>query len=544
MNRQFEDLRLEFQQTLSDCRNLYIDAAQLCASQHPELLPDTPAKFVRLMDDLHRGLLVKTYVCIAEADRSWSKEERLLAKDLVLHVWGKLLDGKQLKQTMVSLSGQAVGLKWFALVRPFGEIEPLRDRIGRLETIVIRFANLVAKADGHLNPAEARVLHSLQEEMDRHLRSIPYAEGDHDTAQQRGSQAVVEVAAGAQKVRQEYHLPPTEQETAEPVRDAAVTLEQANGELQRLIGLGEIKHEIASLVNYLLLQKKRSQAGLPPTQLSLHSYFTGNPGTGKTTVARIVGNILGAMGILKQGHVIETDRSGLVAEFAGQTGPKSNKKIDEALDGILFVDEAYTLVGEGTDDPYGHEAVQTLLKRMEDDRDRLVVILAGYPKPIQRLLDSNPGLRSRFSRQVHFEDYAPRELGQIFELLCDQNHYRLPWQVRAKFHLAMQWLYDHRDEHFGNGRLVRNIFEDAIRRLANRIADVTPVTRRLLTELVPDDLDFPSIPADAFESLEQRRFRVACPGCQQQSVVPARFLSRRVECPCGTQFKTGWGELL
>src|SRR5262245_17493858 len=134
--------------------------------------------------------------------------------------------------------------------------------------------------------------------------------------------------------------------------------------------------------------------------------FNGNPGTGKTTVARIVGKIFGAMGVLKKGQLIETDRSGLVAEYAGQTGPKTHKKIDEALDGVLFIDEAYTLIASDGEDPYGHEAVQTLLKRMEDDRERLVVILAGYPMEMAILLRSNPGLSSRFSRQLDFLDYT------------------------------------------------------------------------------------------------------------------------------------------
>jgi replication-associated recombination protein RarA len=142
------------------------------------------------------------------------------------------------------------------------------------------------------------------------------------------------------------------------------------------------------LINYLKMQKERAKFDLPETSITLHSVFSGNPGTGKTTVARLLGRIFGAMGILARGHLIETDRSGLVAEYAGQSAPKSHKKIDEALDGVLFIDEA----------PYGLEALQVLLKRMEDNRDRLVVVLAGYPEPMQGLLDSNPGLSSRFSR--------------------------------------------------------------------------------------------------------------------------------------------------
>ena len=313
-------------------------------------------------------------------------------------------------------------------------------------------------------------------------------------------------------------------------------------ELDKLIGLGSIKAEVESLINYLVLQKNRAQAGLPGTQLSLHSVFTGNPGTGKTTVARIVGQILGAMEILSKGHVVETDRSGLVAEFAGQTGPKTNKKVDEAIDGILFIDEAYTLVAEGNDDPYGHEAVQTLLKRMEDDRNRLVVVLAGYPDPIERLLDANPGLRSRFSRRIDFEDYGPADLGRILEHLCKQNQYVLNAETRAKFLIGANHLHSNRDEHFGNGRLVRNLFEDAIRNLANRIANQAPVTKELLTHLQPEDLCFDGVPEDVTGNLD-RKFRVFCPGCSKSSIVPTPYLARRVDCHCGERFRIDWAEL-
>ena len=211
---------------------------------------------------------------------------------------------------------------------------------------------------------------------------------------------------------------------------------------------------------------------LPQTNLSLHIVFHGNPGTGKTTVARIIARVYAAMAILDKGQLIETDRAGLVAEYAGQTAVKTNKKIDEAIDGVLFVDEAYSLVAEGGDDPYGHEAVQALLKRMEDDRARLVVILAGYPANMARLLGSNPGLSSRFSRHLTFADYTPAELGQIFHRMCMKNQYVVPPAARAKLLLGLQWLYDHRDEHFGNGRTVRNLSALSIRRLPNRIAHI------------------------------------------------------------------------
>jgi SpoVK/Ycf46/Vps4 family AAA+-type ATPase len=316
-------------------------------------------------------------------------------------------------------------------------------------------------------------------------------------------------------------------------------------DLDELIGLDSIKQEVRELVNFLAIQAERRKLDLPETLISLHAVYTGNPGTGKTTVARLVGRILGAMGILKRGHLIETDRSGLVAEFAGQTAPKAHKRIDEALDGVLFIDEAYSLIAEKGDDPYGSEAVQTLLKRMEDDRDRLVVILAGYPRPMDKLLRSNPGLSSRFSRTFVFPDYTTRELGLIFQTMCDRDRYQLPARTRARLLLGFHYLLARRDEHFGNGRFARNVFERSIRRLANRLATVRPLTRELLTTLSADDIVFENVPATARNELEARyrTFQIFCPDCRQPIRIAAGQLGQDVQCRgCMQDFTADWGE--
>jgi replication-associated recombination protein RarA len=281
--------------------------------------------------------------------------------------------------------------------------------------------------------------------------------------------------------------------------------------------------------------------------MSLHLVFTGNPGTGKTSVARILGKIFGAMGILKKGHLVETDRSGLVAEYAGQTGPKTHAKINEALDGVLFVDEAYSLVMHDNQDTYGGEAVQALLKRAEDDRQRLVVILAGYPGEMQRLLDSNPGLSSRFNRVLQFEDYAPVDLARIFGWLCAKNHYQLAADARARLMLGLTELHRRRDRQFGNGRSVRNLFEHAVRRMANRIADVAELTQQQLMRLEPADVEFQGLPDGWHAPFDGRepKFRIACPGCEHTSDAPGQFLGQKVRCPkCKQNFVAEWGEVV
>jgi len=542
----------QFRLAIDDCQRVYLSSARRCIEECPNLIDRSPQEFVRLMDDLHKGLLTKIYMSVVKADRQWSDAEREFARVLFDHLWGRQLEDAELWMACEQVSRQASQLKWRSLIRPFADFAPLRDHIGELETVVTRVGNLVAKADGEMGLEEqdrlAEItshLMAMQDELQREL-SERRVRGPrrHDEKRAAGAQAVEELPQEADNVRRQCDLPPSEQR-ADEGKSPQERLDEALAELDGLIGIPNIKREVRTLVNFLKIQQERANRGLPTTRLSLHMVFHGNPGTGKTTVARIVGSIFGALGILQKGHLIETDRSGLVAEYAGQTAGKANKTIDEALDGVLFIDEAYSLVAESGDDPYGNEAVQTLLKRMEDDRDRLVVILAGYPEPMRRLLRSNPGLSSRFSRQVIFSDYSAAELGRIFEIFCRKNRYTVPAPVRAKLLLGFQWLLANRDEHFGNGRLVRNVFETAIRRLANRIVSVAELTEELLTTFAPDDVHLPNVPEDVWKDLDRsdRKYRIDCPGCGYASKAPQSFLGRRVQCTkCKRKFSADWGE--
>ena len=257
-------------------------------------------------------------------------------------------------------------------------------------------------------------------------------------------------------------------------------------ELHSLVGLNRVKEDVESLRNLIKIQALRAQQGLPNSQVSYHCVFTGNPGTGKTTVARIIAGIYKEMGLLKKGHLVETDRAGLVGEYVGQTAPKTNVKIDEALDGVLFIDEAYSLVGGEND--YGAEAIATLLKRMEDNRDRLVVILAGYTDEIKGFIDSNPGLQSRFNRYIHFNDYSSAELLDIFKLNLKKSRYRIKRDAFELLEQKMTAAVSGKDKNFGNARYVRNMFERVIQQQANRLAKQSSIVSEDLSLITKEDI--------------------------------------------------------
>ena len=260
-------------------------------------------------------------------------------------------------------------------------------------------------------------------------------------------------------------------------------------ELDDLIGLESVKKEVRSLANFVKLQKQREAKGLKTAKVSYHLVFYGSPGTGKTTVARIIGRIYKDLGVLKEGHTVETDRSGLVAKYLGQTALKTDTVVQQAIHGVLFIDEAYALVPEdGNGQDYGQEAISTLLKRMEDYRDSLVVIIAGYRNEMQRFIDSNPGLQSRFNRYIDFPDYTGAELTDIFKMYMKKNQYTLAPDAENYLREQLDYAVAHKDRNFGNARFARNVFEKSIQQQANRLAGKTNLSKEELTELTVADL--------------------------------------------------------
>ncbi|MEM1068632.1 MAG: AAA family ATPase [Planctomycetota bacterium] len=526
---------------LRDCGKLYRHCGTWMVRRNPTLLEGREKNFVQLMDDLHRGLLIKVYVTIVRADDRWTAPEKRVAREMIEYLWGEKLRGTELREAATGLFQQADQLTWESLVAPFVRYPPLAESRAQVETIVMRLANLVAKCDGQTMPEEAVALHTLQREIDMALHP---ARPDEVLAPLGGSGG----NASAQQRRQEQeHQAVDAPAQALSEQDREKRLAQALAELDQLIGLNSVKDRVRSYTNFLKLQQTRRDAGLSTMPISLHMTFVGNPGTGKTTVARIVGQILGALGTLPTGHVVETDRSGLVAEYAGQTATKTNKLCDSAKGGVLFIDEAYSLVDSSGDDAYGREAIQSLLKRMEDDRESMAVILAGYCDEMDTMIKTNPGLSSRINTNIEFEDYEPLQLAMIFEKMCEQNQYNLPPDARFRILVGFQHLYDRRDRHFGNGRLVRNAFEDSVRRLADRLAETRQLSEDLLTTLSAADISMPGMSNSDLVSIvdDGKKLRYQCDGCNRSVRIKPESLGKKVKCnKCEHVQPVPWAELI
>lgn len=345
-------------------------------------------------------------------------------------------------------------------------LETYDNRFGTFYTdkakaMFFRFANAIVKADGNVTRQEEAILDEFREIL---YASMSYS---HDgTFDKFANLNPIEVSA----------IPKQNEKT----------LDELLEELKLLIGLDNIKKDVSELVNFIRIQQMRQVKGMAGVPISRHLVFLGNPGTGKTTVARLLSQIYRALGIVSKGHLIETDRSGLVAGYLGQTALKVKDVVNQALGGVLFIDEAYALVGGDQD--YGQEAIDTLIKLMEDNRDDLIVVVAGYTEKMNHFLLSNPGLKSRFNKFFLFDDYSPQQLLLIFELFCKNSGFVLTSDASKKVAAVFQLLYDMRDKTFGNARLARNVFEHALNNQANRIISISHITEDILSTLDASDI--------------------------------------------------------
>lgn len=331
-----------------------------------------------------------------------------------------------------------------------------------------------------------------EQEYMRYIRSLKdsISERNEEQVKMRHSSAVTDKAAGAvenlnaaetQHCDEQKKNVENQSSEAEPEE----TLEELLAKLNTLIGLDGVKHEVTSLINLLKIKKIRESRGMKTANVSKHLVFLGNPGTGKTTVARLLSKIYKSLGVLEKGQLVEVDRAGLVAGYVGQTALKTKEKVDEAMGGILFIDEAYTLAKGGTD--FGQEAIDTILKAMEDNRENFVVIVAGYPESMEKFLESNPGLKSRFNKNIIFEDYSDVEMYSIFGAFCKPYGMRLSYEADEQLKAYLRWLIENKSDHFANGREMRNLFELTLSNQANRLADDTDLTDEDLNEIQISD---------------------------------------------------------
>lgn len=340
------------------------------------------------------------------------------------------------------------------------------DYTTKAKSILLRFARAIAESDNPVSHNEQAALAKFEKLL------LNYRDGDDSTLSYNSQNDNSEIS--------DPHIIP-----AEPKK-----LDELLAELNSLIGLGRVKNDVAQLVNFLKVQQMREAKGIAIQPLSRHLVFYGNPGTGKTTVARLLSHVYQSLGILSKGHLVETDRAGLVAGYVGQTALKVREVVTEAIGGVLFIDEAYTL-STGGDNDFGREAIDTLLKMMEDNRDDLIVVVAGYTDKMSAFLQTNPGLRSRFNKYLEFDDYTPEQLVQIFELFCNNGGYRLAASTLDDLIRLFSVLHETRDDTFGNGRLARNLYEMTINNQANRIVSLPQVNDEILSTI--EEIDIPGM---------------------------------------------------
>ena len=386
----------------------------------------------------------------------------------------------------------ATGVADYDLFQPPAFFAALRDYDRRKGTMLARrFTDqltllllLFAAVDGVVSEAEACFVNACSDTL--------LALGEQDGLS--GDRPALKADEFVTRVHAPTHSPveePPAEEREETPPEPEPSLEELLAELDGLCGLEQVKQDVKSLINLVKVRRLREEADLPVPPMSLHLVFLGNPGTGKTTVARLLARLYHAIGVLPKGQLVEVDRSGLVAGFVGQTALKTQEVIQKAIGGVLFIDEAYALVNQDNGNDFGREAVEVLLKNMEDHRKDLVVIAAGYSQLMEKFIHSNPGLESRFNKYFYFEDYDGGQLFTIFQSMCSKNGYVLTPEGESLARRELMALYEARDENFGNARDVRNLFEQTVARQSDRVARLEAPTREQLMELRPEDLTEP-----------------------------------------------------
>lgn len=450
-----------------------------------------------------KNALNKLLAACDAIDAENSESSRMIKTDVVADIFSFI--------RVISKAGAAARIQLFKTMYLDGDYEDVCDSVDAGLAVPSSFENLcrVDKSvlkSGEINTAALYI--SFVVELGKHYLHSKYDKGEIDQQKyldyiktlrmyqiasqnntvNKQNQLNSNQSAAEKQDSSNQGVPNDKPEENSEASEPEETLEELLDKLNSLIGLAGVKKEVSSLINLLKIKKIRDERGFETANVSKHLVFLGNPGTGKTTVARLLSKIYKQLGALEKGQLVEVDRAGLVAGYVGQTALKTKEKIDEAMGGILFIDEAYTLAKGGND--FGQEAIDTILKAMEDNRDNFVVIVAGYPEPMELFLKSNPGLKSRFNKNILFEDYSKEELFSIFEAFCQSYQMRLSKKAEDNLKAYLDWLVQNKDEDFANGREMRNLFEKALSNQANRLADKPDITDAELNTIEDVDLDY------------------------------------------------------
>jgi len=527
--RALEPILEELDEAMQQCCDLYMS----CVSRDAEIQEGAALELSLSQDRLHKYLLVKICATVAGADGTWSHEEQQCAAAVLRHV-GLPFPPGELDGIGTLVQRHAGKLDWRQLFQPFYELPQLRDRMTQLQGVVLRVANLIATADGSVNEREKEIVQDV-------LDALRPARQPGTAAEPQQTQAQTTPMSHD---TENHGRRNGEGKGQTPVREVlAASLEENLQRLDGLIGLNQVKREIYELANLVSRQSQHGQAGLAPDLTDSHFVFVGSAGTGKTTVARLLADILVAGGVLKRSELVEVDSRTLAENDPVQAQIQMDVSISTATGGVLLIDHASMLLSDSGKS--SSAAMRVLLQGMAKHQGQLVVILADPSDRLRQKIKQRADLASVFARHLQFPDYSVSELGQIFQRFCDGSGHRVSQLAQIKLLLGFQWRLSRDSELFGSGHLVRQVFEDAVYCLGQRIAGMSPLTDELLTTFEDEDIVIDGVPAGAWGDLadRRRRFLIHCPGCMKASRVAPEVLGVMVKCNrCNQRFVCAWGE--
>lgn len=482
------------EKNVRDLKDLIGTSEEICNLLYEHNVGNCRSRVTGLGTEMYLEFL-KFAVYLADADTILSEHEKQCIEDYLKYTVDDeiLLDIKQKNGIDTRYHKEIPAIMKYAVLADAGRKIP-RDRFHNQKAQILfdtynLFGQTIVANKEEMNEAAVKRLTKYIQMLEKFLKDY----GVFFTSSQKFYKVANDKKKGILKTEKKENAPKEISEETKEQQEVELSpeerIEKALESLDALVGLEGVKEEVHSLVNLMKVRKLREANGLKNTSMSMHMVFSGNPGTGKTTVARMISEIYSALGVLETGQLVEVDRSGLVRGFIGQTATRVQEVVDEAIGGILFIDEAYSLcVGKGEGD-FGQEAIDTLLKAMEDHREDLVVIVAGYPDLMEEFLDSNPGLKSRFNKHILFEDYSPEEQLNILKNMCEKQDYVMTEEALSRAFAWMQKRWEQKVENFANARDVRNFMERAISCQATRVVQIQNPDKTALQTIEAADID-------------------------------------------------------